>query len=78
MADLAEYRTKMTEALATQANWLEREEMPKLKEAFRTFHNAFYSIYSLLLKRKLIREDSYKSEAKVAEIDTGNRKFSGK
>jgi hypothetical protein len=75
MIDSAEYRAKMAEALAAQANWLEREEMPKLKEGFRTFHNAFYSIYSLLLKRKLIREDPYKGEAKVAEIEvpeTGN------
>jgi hypothetical protein len=69
MVDLAEYRAKMTEALAAQANWLEREEMPKLKDGFRTFHNAFYSIYSLLLKKKLIREDPYKGEAKVAEIE---------
>ncbi|MDR1128613.1 MAG: hypothetical protein LBL20_04800 [Treponema sp.] len=69
MADLAEYRTKMTEALSTRADKLEREEMPKLKEGFRTFHTAFYSIYSLLLKRKLIREDPYKDEAKIAEIE---------
>jgi hypothetical protein len=69
MADLADYRAKMAEALAAQANWLEREEMPKLKEGFRTFHTAFYSIYSLLLKKKLIREDPYKGEAKVAEIE---------
>jgi hypothetical protein len=69
MADLAEYREKMTEALNAQARLLEREEMPKLKEGFRTFHTAFYSIYSLLLKRKLIREDPYKGEAKVAEIE---------
>ncbi|MDR0452099.1 MAG: hypothetical protein LBH15_03570, partial [Treponema sp.] len=66
---------KMAEALSTRAEKLEREEMPKLKESFRTFHNAFYSIYSLLLKRKLIREDPYKDEAKIAEIEipeTGN------
>ena len=65
----------MADALATQATLLEREEMSKLKEGFRTFHTAFYSIYSLLLKRKLIREDPYKGEAKVAEIEipeTGN------
>ncbi|MDR2052423.1 MAG: hypothetical protein LBP80_03335 [Treponema sp.] len=75
MADLAEYRAKLAEALAVQANLLEKEEMPRLKEGFRVFHNAFYSIYSLLLKRKLIREDPYKAEAKVAEIEvpeTGN------
>jgi hypothetical protein len=59
----------MAEALAAQASWLEKEEMPKLKEEFRTFHTAFYSIYSLLLKKKLIREDPYKDEIKVAEIE---------
>jgi hypothetical protein len=69
MADLAEHRAKMAEALNARAGWLEREEMPKLKEGFRTFHTSFYSIYSLLLKRKLIREDPYKAEAKVAEIE---------
>ncbi|MDR3276677.1 MAG: hypothetical protein LBT11_05650 [Treponema sp.] len=69
MADLAEYRKKMAEALNARAIWLEREEMPKLKEGFRTFHTSFYSIYSLLLKRKIIREDPYKSEAKVANIE---------
>jgi hypothetical protein len=69
MADLAEYRAQMAEALAAQADCLEKEEIPKLKEAFRTFHTAFYAIYSLLLKRKLIREDPYKSEAKIAEIE---------
>jgi hypothetical protein len=66
--ELAEFRTKMAEALNARASWLEGEEIPKLKDEFRNFHNAFYSIYSLILKKKLIKEDPYKSEAKVADI----------
>ncbi|MDR3335943.1 MAG: hypothetical protein LBT16_01950 [Treponema sp.] len=73
--EITEYRAKMAELLNTRANYLEKEELPKLKEEFRVFHNSFYSVYSLLLKRKLIREDPYKGEAKVADIeipDTSN------
>ncbi|MDR2517215.1 MAG: hypothetical protein LBC88_07535 [Spirochaetaceae bacterium] len=62
----------MNEALNARAAWLEREALPKLKEEFRAFHNAFYSIYSLILKKKLIKEDPYKSEAKVADIKVPN------
>jgi hypothetical protein len=58
----------MTESLNARAALLEKERMPKLKEAFRVFHDSFYSIYSLLIRRKLIIEDPYKAEAKVSKI----------
>jgi hypothetical protein len=69
MAELAEYRAQMAEVLAALADRIEKEELPRLKDAFRAFHTAFYSIYSLLLKRKLIREDPYKGEAKIIGIE---------
>jgi hypothetical protein len=68
MVNAADYRAKMTEILDARAAWLEKEEMPRLKEAFRIFHNSFYSIYSLLIRRKLIWEDPYKDEAKITKI----------
>ncbi|MDR1908592.1 MAG: hypothetical protein LBQ35_01585, partial [Spirochaetaceae bacterium] len=58
----------MGEALSARAAWLEEEEIPKLKEELRNFHNAFYSLYSLILKKKLLKEDPYKGEAKVADL----------
>lgn len=64
----------MTETLSAYQDWLEKTELPKMKEAFRIFHTAFFSLYSLFLKRKLIREDPYKQEAKIVDVtvpDTG-------
>jgi hypothetical protein len=69
MAELVEYHQKVTEALGERRQWLEKSELPKLKEEFRTFQTAFYSIYSLFLKRRIIDEDPYKQDVKVADIE---------
>jgi hypothetical protein len=61
--------------LQIRQDWLEKKELPKLKEEFRTFHNAYYSLYKLLLSRGLVPEDPYKDEVKIGEIEvpeTGN------
>ena len=68
MAETTEFLTKLTEALNLRKDWLEKEEIPKLKDDVRTFHNAFTSIYSLMLRRKLVLEDPYKQETKVTEL----------
>jgi hypothetical protein len=69
MAELIEYHQKITEALQKRQEWLEKSELPKLKEELRSFHVAFYSIYSLLLKRRIVNEDPYKQDVKVADIE---------
>jgi hypothetical protein len=69
MAENTQYQQLLTEALDLRRNWLEENEMPKLKEEFRSFHNAFYALYKLFLKRGLIHEDPYKQEAKMGEIE---------
>ncbi|MDR0553826.1 MAG: hypothetical protein LBG76_03370 [Treponema sp.] len=69
MVDLSEYQKQLSEALNNRRDWLERTELPKLKDEFRTFHTAFYSLYAQLLKRKLIKEDPYKQEAKIVDIE---------
>jgi hypothetical protein len=69
MAGLIEYHQKVTEALRERQQWLEKSELPKLKEEFRTFQTAFYSLYSLFLKRRIIDEDPYKQDVKVADIE---------
>jgi hypothetical protein len=68
MAENTNYQQSLSEALSTRRDWLEKTELPKLKEEFRTFHNAFYALYKLFLKRGLIHEDPYKHEAKMGEI----------
>jgi hypothetical protein len=69
MVELAEYYQKVRDALGERQQWLEKSELPKLKEDFRGFHTAFYSIYSLFLKRRIINEDPYKQDVKVADIE---------
>jgi hypothetical protein len=69
MAELTEYNQKLMESLQKRQQWLEKSEMPKLKEEFRMFHTAFYSIYSLLLRRRIINEDPYKQDVKVADVE---------
>ncbi|MDR0376514.1 MAG: hypothetical protein LBH70_01845 [Spirochaetaceae bacterium] len=68
MADVLEYHQKIAAALAEYRQWLEKSELPKLKDELRTFHVAFYSLFSLFLKRRIINEDPYKQDVKIADI----------
>ena len=69
MADNNEYQKALAEALAARQDWLEKTELVKLKEEFRTFHTAYLGLYNLFLKKGLIHEDPYKHEAKIGEIE---------
>jgi hypothetical protein len=69
MADIDDYQKQLTEALAARAAWLEKSELAKLKEEFRTFHTAFAAIYGLFLKKGLIIADVYKNEVKISELE---------
>ncbi|GHV29543.1 hypothetical protein AGMMS4952_15380 [Spirochaetia bacterium] len=68
MADNGDYLKTLTEVLAARAEWLEKSELGKLKEEFRTFHTAFASLYNLCLKRGLLNVDPYKNEVKIGEL----------
>jgi hypothetical protein len=68
MADTSDYINKLTEVLAARARWLEKSEMVKLKDEFRTFHAAFVALYKLCLKKGLLNEDPYKNEVKIGEL----------
>jgi hypothetical protein len=63
------YQQAHSDALNARGNWLEKTEMPRLKEEFRTFHAAFASLYNIFIKKGLIHEDPYKHEAKIGEIE---------
>jgi hypothetical protein len=69
MADSSDYLQTLTEVLSARAEWLEKSELPKLKEAFRTFHTAFVALYKLFLTKGLINEDPYKNEVKIGELE---------
>jgi hypothetical protein len=67
-----EYQKQLSDALDARRNWLEKTELVKLKDEFRTFHNATLGVYKLLLRKGLIHEDPYKQEAKMGEIEIPN------
>jgi hypothetical protein len=69
MAENTDYRQALHEALAVRADWLEKSELPKLKEALRNYHIGFASLYNIYLKKGLIHEDPYKQEAKIGELE---------
>jgi len=69
MAEEGDYLKILDEALKERAEWLERSELPKLKEELRMYHTGFASLYNLYLKKGLIHEDPYKQEAKIAELE---------
>jgi hypothetical protein len=68
MGDQIDYLEKLKTALKSRRDWLERSDMPKLKEEFRTFHTAVSSIYSLFVKKGYIVDDPYRSDAKTDEL----------
>ena len=69
MAENGSYIQSLTEVLRARADWLDRSELPKLKEELRGFHTGFASLYNLYLKKGLINEDPYKAEAKISELE---------
>ena len=64
-----DYKTALAGALKDRGDWLERSELPKLKEELRIYHTGFASLYNLYLKKGLINEDPYKQEAKIGELE---------
>jgi hypothetical protein len=66
--DSTEYQNKLAETLEAYCLWLEKSEFPKLKEACRTLHNSFAALYKMFLQKRLIHEDPYKQDVKIAEI----------
>jgi len=69
MVENNDYIKTLAEALKARAEWLEKTELPKLKDELRAYHTGFASLYNLYLKKGLIHEDPYKHEAKIGELE---------
>jgi hypothetical protein len=67
--DVSNYATTLQQVLLERKDWLDKSELPKLKENLRTFHTSFASLYGIYLKKKLIDEDPYKQETKISELE---------
>jgi len=69
MAEDNDYIKLLTDTLKARGDWLDKSELPKLKDELRVYHTGFAAIYNIYLKKGLINEDPYKSEAKIAELE---------
>ena len=65
----ANYVDTLQQALVSRKDFMEREEMGKLKDELRNFHSSYASLYNIYLKKKLIDEDPYKQETKITELE---------
>jgi len=63
------YTEALQQVLIARKDWLEKEELGKLKDDLRSFHTSFASLYNIYLKKKLIDEDPYKQETKISELE---------
>jgi len=74
MAEVSQAQTNsyietLQQVLASRKEWMEKEEMQKLKDELRSFHTSYASLYNIYLKKKLIDEDPYKQETKITELE---------
>lgn len=70
MGDASAFQAELGELLERRREWLDRSELPKLKDEFRAFHASFTGLYNVLLKKGVIQPDPYKSENKIGELQT--------
>jgi hypothetical protein len=68
MSDIDEFRDKLKAALDARQEWIERSEMPKLKDEFRSFHVGVSTLYGLFVKKGFIAEDPYKTDTKTNDL----------
>ena len=64
-----DYQKALSEKLKARGEWLDRSELPKLKDELRAYHTGFASLYNIYVKKGLIHEDPYKAEAKIGELE---------
>jgi hypothetical protein len=63
-----DFLLKLKEALEERREYLERTELPVLKENFRAFHQEISALYELFAKKGYIIEDPYKNETKTGDL----------
>jgi hypothetical protein len=60
MSDSANYTAQLREAVTARGAQLNQTVTSEMKENWRSYHMNLEAVYSLLLKKGLLREDPYK------------------
>jgi hypothetical protein len=62
------YQSTLSEALQSQQEYIEKSIFLSLKEDLRMFYDAFHTLYGMLLSKGMVKEDPYKQDIKIGEI----------
>jgi hypothetical protein len=68
MEGSGEFLSRLVEAVAKRAAWIEAREIPRLCDSLRSFHALFESIVGMLIRKGLVREDPYNYDQVVTEL----------
>lgn len=63
-----DFNEQLRNAITAKAHHLNKSSSPALKDLWRSYQANIEAVYSLLLKKGLLREDPYKKDHHVAEI----------
>ncbi len=69
MSDLDEFTANLEEAISARGEYVQTQVLPQLKDQFRGMRSSFEAIHNTLKKKGLIKEDPYRYEERVAELD---------
>jgi hypothetical protein len=63
-----DYQKALSEALQARQEVIEKSVLVTLKEELRAFYNAYGSLYAMLLTKWMVKEDPYKQDVQMGEI----------
>lgn len=69
MEDNSGFRTQLEEAVTSYRDQIEHNDLPRLKDAARSYYASYQSFYNVLLRKSLIHEDPYKGDLKISEVE---------
>jgi hypothetical protein len=69
MDESAQFTAQLEEAISARGEHVATHVTPKLKEHFRTMRSSFEAIHNVLRKKGLIKEDPYRYEERLSELD---------
>ena len=68
MEGTAPFGDRLEQALELQRGYLDQTALPQLKGLFETLHGSFQNFQTVLVRKSLVKEDPYKEEQKISEI----------
>ena len=68
MDNIKKFNEELKSIIEQRIQYLDSDLLVKTKESFKLFYHAYNAVFSLLLKKALIKEDPYKHEYKITEI----------